>query len=222
MNLAIMIIVNSFLFVNNIFESTDFDEDSDPDDIGFIIKNIIILNTVEMHNVYFKHETVHAVDGSKYLQMFAKYENTYYTEACFELLLTAQPFSNNILSISYVHPHTHLWLKDKPTAGICRKSPFNKLVITNYIDYGDYVPVLMTDLALIHEMGHMFGGVHDDGECYGSVMTAKLVTYKEAHKFYYTFSNCSKYNMMKYLKTSGYCLIPWTTNNHCGNGKLPF
>lgn len=215
-----MMVINTFLFASNIFENSDFDNDGIPDDMGFIITQITVLYSSEFHNLYFKHETVHAVDASKYLFMFTKY-TTSFQDTCLEVLLTAQPFKNNILSVSFVTPYAQLWTIHKVLqGGVCTKGPLNKLIVTHYIDYGDYVPTFISDLALIHELGHAFGSSHDEEVCYGHAMTTKF--YYNMDKNHYVFSKCSLSAILNHLKQFSGCFQTWPEKSHCGNGKLYF
>lgn len=216
-----MSIINSLIFANNIFETSDFDNDGIPDDLGFKIKLITIYTTLESHDKHFKLEKSDPIEATEYLKLFSNY-TMLPKDICVNILLTSQIFKRKHISVSHVLPTSNmksgLSLKKRGGA-LCAKSAVNRMIVTNKIENNYYVPVFITQLALIHELGHIFGATHDSGACNGFVMSPQFQYF--ANVTSYKFSNCSTPHILQHLDECGFCLKKWKTKSHCGNGKIP-
>lgn len=201
--------VQTLLFANSVFMNTDFDKDGHPDDFNFYIKFIEVLTSIEYHNRFFRFSTIHAVRGREYLHMFMKYDK--FHDVCLAVLFTAQPFNHNTLSYGFA-PHSM-----SEDGGICKKNFENALAVTHYLDYADYVPASISEIVMVHELGHSLGAKHDSESCKGYVMGPR-VKFTWSNK-YFTFSDCSKEDMKEHLLEYGTCLEHLSARKICGNGR---
>lgn len=212
-----MSIVHTLLYVNSIFENTDFDDDGIPDNVHFRIKRLSIINTRSRHIKYFHRETVHEMNPDDYLRKFIKYD-LLKEKYCLRILFTTQPFSDNILTYSLNTVNMKLTKNKGKHGGICMKNLWNSLIISNYVDYVDYVPQFLTDHFLAHELGHAFGAMHvDEGKCEGYLMDPKI-NFNDNGKFL-SFSKCSKIEILKFINEYGDCMENVKVTS-CGNGNV--
>lgn len=213
---SISIVLHNVYEANSLFRSTDFNEDGIPDNIGFLVKEIIVDESTKKTFLKFNKKSI---NGNLYLQQFSRYHLL--RNVCLGIAFTAQTFEKNVIGLSY----TPLIINGRIryAGGICERSNsygdyLNSLVITYRNAYnGELLPQMLTELSLSHELGHSFGAPHDLNECYGYLMTAATfhqVTYKN-----FLFSKCSKRNITNTLKYKSFCLIN-TKEPFCGNGLI--
>ncbi|XP_056639760.1 disintegrin and metalloproteinase domain-containing protein 10-like [Diorhabda sublineata] len=202
---------------NSLFRSTDFDNDSYPDNVGFLIKYFAVFQTPDNRNLV-PHYTKQAVDGRFYIKMFSRF--SLINDVCLGIIFTGQSFKNDIVGISY----TAAFLKGfrLPVGGICDKpdtNPYglnlNTLAVSARNQYGRKVPQFIFDLSLCHELGHSFGSDHDSTKnCAGYIMAPH--TPVDQNRKHYIFSSCSKRSILKTMSLKGYCFEDDDTP-YCGN-----
>ncbi|KAJ8960325.1 hypothetical protein NQ318_004059 [Aromia moschata] len=118
---ATLHILNSVEKANSLFRSTDFDEDGVPDNIGFIIKYFIVLQSEnsDMNLLpYFRKEPI---EGTHYINAFSQYRLL--NEVCLGVAFTGFTFKNNVLGISYTAEPANKQFFRYTAGGICER-PF--------------------------------------------------------------------------------------------------
>ncbi|CAH0550179.1 unnamed protein product [Brassicogethes aeneus] len=217
LNSAVNRVKDAILFANNIFRSTDFDDDGIPDNIGFKIRQIIAIQSKKTFNLLPEYKKEH-VQNENFITAFSHYQ--FIGEVCLGILFTSQTFVGNVLGVSYTSsPNAKQF--ELVEGGICEKMFYygkkrtrgsNALLITAP---GGQTNVTL-DLALTHEIGHSFGAMHDFGECSGHIMNP--TTQDGSMDTHYMFSRCSKDRMFSTIISKGFCLTP-EKEPFCGNGK---
>lgn len=220
---SISIVLHNIQEANSLFRSTDFDGDGIPDNIGFLVKYIVI---IESENSNVKNQlpkySKKSIDGNLYLKLLS--HNRMLRNVCLGVAFTGQMFKDNVIGLSYTPLINNNGVTKYP-GGICETQPIygeyqNCLVVT-YTSQprGELLPRIITELSLSHELGHSFGAEHDAKQCHGYIMTSttfQKLTYKN-----FLFSKCSKEKMTVILKYKSYCMYD-TNEPFCGNGKLIF
>lgn len=161
MESAVAQVLNTVDEANTIFRSTDFDSDGEPDNIGFYIKYLIVLNSDKtplnmlptfswrpldgkvyriksIHNLL---STIYNILGRIYTMRFSQY--AILNEVCLGIAFTAQPFQNHILGLSYTAEVDNERTFKVSVGGICdkmlKRQPkinFNTLVISGTFQNG--------------------------------------------------------------------------------------
>lgn len=215
---SISIVLYNLQESNAIFRSTDFDDDGVPNNVGFIIKNIIVIESENGAANNLLRYSKSPISGDEYLQQFSR--NRMLKNVCLGVAFTAQVFKKYVIGLSYTPSVENGIIMYQ--GGICeRPSVFgdhqNCLVIT-YRSYpkSNLLPQTVTELSLAHELGHSFGADHDTGNCYGYLMSGNTfsdLTYKN-----FLFSECSKKKISIILKFKSFCMQN-TNRPFCGNGN---
>nr|CAH7749707.1 unnamed protein product [Callosobruchus chinensis] len=210
--------------VDSIFRSTDFNNDGVPDNIGFKVRYMAVLESEysPVNNIPPYVST--PIAGQEYLIKFTGYEIL--KEVCLGVAFTAQSFQNNTLGVSFT-ALTPVLAEDVfriPVGGICDRSTFtdptahlNALVISSKLPSGKLVPPSVSSLSLAHELGHSFGALHDTKNCVGFLMGSHAPEKGERQN--YMFSECSKPQVVQTILNQGYCLED-SEGPFCGNGII--
>ncbi|KAJ8985940.1 hypothetical protein NQ317_010697, partial [Molorchus minor] len=218
---ATLHVLNSVERANSLFRSTDFDEDGFPDNLGLIIKNLIVLQSEKSPMNLLPRYTGYPIDGALYINMFSQYKLL--NDVCLGVAFTGQTFKNNVLGISYTAEPTDKTYFKYSIGGICDR-PFkhqkgmnlNTLAIAPVLENGNIVPQHIFDLSLAHELGHSFGSDHDVTEpCIGYLMSSHTPSDSQRKRF--IFSSCSKRSIMKTIISKGHCFQKYM-DPFCGNG----
>ncbi|XP_066145815.1 disintegrin and metalloproteinase domain-containing protein 10-like [Euwallacea fornicatus] len=201
---------------NSIFRITDFDEDGEPDNIGFYVKKLVIIRDDQQVDFLPKYNpgTLRITD---YLVQFMKYEEL--KNHCLGIAFTAQKFEKNALGASYTPDSTSLF----PTSGVCEPhitgfGTLNGLVITASTIKTPLVNQIIFEVTIAHELGHSFGSAHDStAKCLGYIMAPKSFQDYNSNRSHLMFSRCSREHIIRTLTTKGGCFEPVNTP-FCGNG----
>ena len=138
--------------VNNIFSSTDFDNDGNIDSIGFLIRRIEIrLATTPGYRYGASNIAV-----TDFLDIWSQ-EN--HDAFCLAMLLTYRDFSGGVLGLA--------WVAEPPggnRGGICEtrltlsvgQRNLNSAIVT-FLNFGNRQPRPVTIITMAHEFGHNFG-----------------------------------------------------------------
>lgn len=214
---SISIVLHNIQESNSLFRSTDFDSDGTPDNIGFIVKYIVIIEFEKSLIYQLPKYSKISLDGNLYLRQFSRFRML--KNVCLGVAFTGQTFKQNVIGLSYT-PIIRNGILRYP-GGICEKQAIfgdyqNCLVITYRSEpKGEILPQIITELSLSHELGHSFGADHDVKECHGYIMTSttfQKLTYKN-----FLFSKCSKETISSMLKHKSFCMVN-THKPFCGNG----
>ncbi|XP_044747590.1 disintegrin and metalloproteinase domain-containing protein 10-like isoform X2 [Coccinella septempunctata] len=208
--------------VNSVFRSTDFDGDGTPDNIGFIIKYLVIIENEDSPFNYIPMYTDQPVSPRFYLAHFAQY--LILREVCLGILFTAQPFQENVLGVSY-SAISETDISNDIIGGICQR-PFTSYMLSlnavavSYIStQGLQLPQATLDTCLIHELGHAFGCRHDrksdPGYSEEYIMSSHTLPGTSAKNF--QFSPMSKKHLVMTVPKKGHCLLK-SIEPFCGNG----
>ncbi|KAL3288910.1 hypothetical protein HHI36_003355 [Cryptolaemus montrouzieri] len=191
--------------VNSVFRSTDFDEDGNPDNIGFIVKYLVIIESEDSPTII-----CHLI-----LQNL---------EVCLGVLFTAQSFQESVLGVSY-SAVSEADASNEIIGGICQR-PFTSYMLSlnavavSYISMqGVHLPQSTLDTCLTHELGHAFGCRHDRKSDPGYneeyLMSSHTLSGTSAKNF--QFSSMSKKHLVMTVPRKGHCLLK-STESFCGNG----
>ncbi|VEN46178.1 unnamed protein product [Callosobruchus maculatus] len=210
--------------VDSIFRSTDFNNDGVPDNIGFRVKYMAVLESESSPENIIPQYVSSPIAGQEYLVKFTGYEIL--KEVCLGVAFTAQPFHNNTLGVSYtaLSPVLDEDVFRLPVGGLCDRSTLtdptahlNALVISSKLPNGKTVPASVSCLSLAHELGHSFGALHDTQNCVGFLMGSHTPEKEERQN--YRFSECSKPQVVQTILNQGYCLED-SEGAFCGNGII--
>ncbi|KAL1509124.1 hypothetical protein ABEB36_003913 [Hypothenemus hampei] len=202
---------------NVIFRSTDFDGDNHPDNIGFYVKELLVITDEESSKHFIPKYTEKLINVADYLVQFMKFEKL--KNYCLGIAFTAQKFQKGTLGASYTPDSTSL----EPTSGIC--DPYtsgvgnmNNLVITASTTKTPLVNQVILEVTITHELAHSFGSLHDtSANCLGHIMSPKSYEDYYGNESYLTFSKCSREHILRTLVMKGNCFEP-VQKPFCGNG----
>ncbi|XP_045475366.1 disintegrin and metalloproteinase domain-containing protein 10-like isoform X2 [Harmonia axyridis] len=219
---AVAQVMLSINVVNSVFRSTDFDGDGTPDNIGFIIKYLVVIQNEDSPYNYIPLYSEDPVSPRFYLAHFAQY--LILREVCLGILFTAQSFQDNVLGVSYSAVSEND-ISNEIIGGICQR-PFTSYMLSlnavavSYIStQGLYLPQGTIDTCLTHELGHAFGCRHDRKSDPGYneeyIMSSHTLPGTNVKNF--QFSPMSKKHLVMTVPKKGHCMLK-STEAFCGNG----
>ena len=212
-----------------VFRLTDFDNDTQGDNIGFAISDVRIYETVDASG-YLLRDT--RLDSTSVLVAFSKYN---FDDYCLGMLFTFRDFSRGVIGLAWTSGSGDSTI----TGGICHRrmhlSPgidisrdfynFNTLLVSQ-LSNGQILHRKTIAATVTHELGHAFGAVHDDtNNVCGSKQTetfGNFIMFSKAPKpdymllNNYRFSDCSRTSITATLNRWRGCLntFPFPV---CGN-----
>ncbi|XP_067137690.1 disintegrin and metalloproteinase domain-containing protein 10-like [Centruroides vittatus] len=142
--------------VNSIYRATDFDQDGRSDNISFLIKRIKVHTMEALKDPDYRFPGNYGVE--KFLELFSEED---YDAFCLAYMFTYRDFEGGTLGLA--------WTGDlKNAGGVCEKNghyrgslkSLNTGIVT-LLNYGKYVPPIVSHVTLAHEIGHNFGSPHD-------------------------------------------------------------
>ncbi|XP_074036904.1 disintegrin and metalloproteinase domain-containing protein 10 homolog isoform X2 [Leptinotarsa decemlineata] len=219
MDSAVKYVLFSIDEANSLFRSTDFDDDGYPDNIGLLIKYLVIIQSEKSPMNLLPKYSKKAMDVKYYLKMFSRYNLL--SEVCLGVAFTGQTFKNDIIGVSYSAVPVNRKYFQLSIGGICDRPLMNQLsvnlntlVVSAASENGTPIPQYMFHLSLTHELGHSFGSDHDKtNECEGHLMTDH--TPKNLERKHFVFSPCSKRMILETIVTKGHCLQDYD-ESYCG------
>lgn len=205
---------------DRVFRLTDFNGDSFPDNIGFILKRLFIYKTEDAKNYLLKTVTT---DSNQDLTLFSRYDHSGF---CLGVLFTHRDYDKGIIGLAYKGSSSIYGL----SGGICSKPFFNKksgehfyhnsLLLTS-LNHGSVLPQRVVSATLAHEIGHSFGASHDKSEeCVNHpngkyLMHATSSDTNEPNNF--KFSPCSIGNMNPVILNKRKLCFTIIQEKRCGN-----
>ena len=204
------------------FRRVDFNSDNVADDIGFVIKDVLIYTQEKTPG----YRIGTSNNANEVLNKFAYYN---FSGSCLGVLFTHREFEKEVLGLAFTasasahgSPGGLCYAKRHHVAGGWKS--LNTLIVTSG-NYLVHLPWRTVALTLTHELGHSFGSQHDAGEeclpggTYGMyLMHASATDYRKPNS--YIFSPCSIREMSPVVHNKGSCLKVYTTNTYCGNFLL--
>ena len=197
----------------------DFNSDNVADNIGVVIKEIIIYTNESLEKErlgYYNHNSKHT------LQAFSKFD---FRESCLGVLFTHHTFDNNVVGLAYMGMSSRF----AAPGGLCQKRKrfkkqllcLNSLFVSDKNSHGQ-LSSLDLALTLTHEIGHAFGAPHDnEAECVsGGIFGMYLMhpTNMVADRPHSSvFSSCSILKMGPVIDSKGWCLKAYEADTYCGN-----
>ncbi|XP_054721381.1 disintegrin and metalloproteinase domain-containing protein 10-like [Uloborus diversus] len=142
--------------VNGIYRNADFDQDGRPDNVSFLIKRIKVHTLEALKDPGYRFQGNYGVE--KFLELFSEED---YDAFCLAYMFTYRDFEGGTLGLA--------WTGDLRNAGgVCEKNghyrgslkSLNTGIVT-LLNYGKYVPPVVSHVTLAHEIGHNFGSPHD-------------------------------------------------------------
>ena len=203
------------------FRRVDFNFDTVADNIGFMIKDVLIYTKKNAPG----YRLSESLDPNVVLDNFAHYN---FSGSCLGVLFTHREFYKGVIGLAYTGSSTTLG----PPGGLCYPRMqhssgwkwLNSLLLTSR-NYLLRIPWSTVALTLTHELGHSFGARHDtSAEClpggkYGMyLMHASATDFTKPNS--YTFSPCSIRQMGPVVQNKGFCLKTYDTDEYCGNYLL--
>ncbi|XP_064463743.1 disintegrin and metalloproteinase domain-containing protein 10-like isoform X2 [Ornithodoros turicata] len=199
--------------LNEVFGSTNFDG---IEDISFIVQRIKINDSTSCLGSKSKNNPFCsiAVDSAHMLHL-ASLGN--YDDFCLSYIWTYRDFADGVLGLAWIA---------KPefgSGGLCEKNRASvdiepgtgtyqdyalslNVGIVTFLNYNSFVPQIISELSMCHEVGHSFGAPHDDGPaCVPGGFNGNYLMYSSATtgllKNNAIFSPCSVRNISRILQT---------------------
>ncbi|GAB6026729.1 hypothetical protein CHUAL_013236 [Chamberlinius hualienensis] len=183
-------IQSCLLEVDRIFSNSDFNGDTVPDEIGFILNSLELYEEGRLIDTFSNNSFT-----SEELLILAKFRGSF-DDDCARIVLTHQAINANY---------------SLKSASIC--DPNNNVILIPLISKnGVKLPVSSTSKLIARQLGYLFGSEDDDfakdPECFNNkkyIMSGELVTDETVSNF--SFSPCSLRSIGQHLKLNGGCLI---------------
>lgn len=244
--IAIYSVMKSIETADAIFRSTDFMRKGSPNNVGFQILNVTLFKesaTSPLPEFYpYKRESGTTVD--LFDDVINKHDYLPFREeqAHLNILYTGQAFQGGTVGIAFSASAEVLHDLDSNSStgkfmlkpGLCaqlsstggdlpsfntRLNEFNSLLVTSHNGYMSSLTQLHLDLTLTHELGHIFGSLHDrSSRCgKGYLMSDRVGKWVDSNM--YKFSRCSRYQINRVLadRHTGCLSLPSQSKSICGN-----
>ncbi|EDV28540.1 uncharacterized protein TRIADDRAFT_51549 [Trichoplax adhaerens] len=225
--------------VNHLYRRTDFDQDGKADGIGIAIKNLTFGLSDELIGINLNSTTI-STTVTTTSNILSKINNPVeffnrltvaknYSDSCLALYLTGQKFDKDVLGMANSG--------FKANEGICTGYYINQdhhvassnVAVVSINDRNHVIPFATREIAIAHEIGHLFGSLHDTNGSSCSpnnhqgnyVMYEKLVDGSKRNNFH--FSTCSRSEIKQNLILKIDQLRPCLTQAYyplCGNGII--
>ncbi|KAI6191431.1 hypothetical protein M3Y97_00227500 [Aphelenchoides bicaudatus] len=224
-------LVNMIERVNAIFTAVDWGLSSSGKrfiNMGFTIKEMKILDRPSdvpgHYNSEFTTNSNKHFSAMDVLKAFSSEEGT--PSACLTILLSGKVFDMSILGMANI--------AKSGSSGICAKTQADGIYwntgIVTVQRRTDLMITRVVDLVFAHEMGHLWGAVHDDlndPECRETEESnnGRFIMHESSNSGYdnnnYKFSRCSIQSIYRLLyDVSDSCFVNEQTEALCGNGIL--
>ena len=204
-------------FADTHFRRADFDSDGRPDNIGFVLTNLQILEP---------DAEIERLDNSE--SILKKFIRFPMPKFCVNVLFMNKWMADNILGLAYAPKYDSLGERKKP-GGMC--FPFyhadtrqNSVMVTELTAEGRMARRHVA-ITLMHELGHSFGALHDDlKRCHRQRGFGNFLMYTSTEDMYgptvLTFSTCSKVLVRRVLQHQSVCLVEARRYEKCGDYSL--
>ncbi|XP_064602315.1 disintegrin and metalloproteinase domain-containing protein 10-like [Liolophura sinensis] len=210
---------------DSIFRSTDFSGDGTSDNLGFVIRDIVIYTDDSVVG-YKLGDT--SLSVGQYLETFSEYD---FSRFCLAMAFTYRHFNRGVVGLAYVASSSKYYYP----GGICEQRVYlmtkqkeyslNSALVTLGA-HGARLPRAKSIITVTHELGHNFGSSHDlksDKVCAPGGRQGNFLMYPYSQEGtkpnHLMFSPCSLASINPVLAKKGYCLIAHS-GPVCGNGLL--
>eukprot|EP00117_Sycon_ciliatum_P034793 scpid45872/ scgid6068/ Disintegrin and metalloproteinase domain-containing protein 10; CDw156; Kuzbanian protein homolog; Mammalian disintegrin-metalloprotease len=193
---------------------TDFDFDGLPDQLGIAMSRITIFTPENEKSPDYLFPS--SVLEPHKLLMQAQHMDL--KDVCIGVVFTSRDLTKSNLGIAFQ--------ASSVLGGICSNAgPVYNVMIVAFVSNGRRLSPLLTEVTLMHELGHAMGASHDTSACHDSddpsgyyIMYAKSTPgYMRNNRM---FSSCSRHqiaNVMRHRADIQRCL-KHVNQSYCGNG----
>ena len=213
-------VVHAVTLSDTVFRNIDFDSNGVSDNLGFVIKEIVIFENDTSPDYYLTQSTV----AKDVLMGLSRYNLSNY---CLGVLMTYRDLEDDVIGLAWTASSSKL---GQP-GGVCQKRlysyktsrSFNSLLLSP-LNAGTVLPRRMFALTMAHELGHSFGSHHDDstdelcspGGVYGTYLMSEIASqYLKPDNN--AFSPCSILAMGPVVANKMSCLKTYDIHSLCGN-----
>ncbi|XP_064463786.1 disintegrin and metalloproteinase domain-containing protein 10-like [Ornithodoros turicata] len=192
--------------VNRIFRSTNF---NGIEDISFVVQNIKINDTSDCVGAKSRRNPfcTLSIDVSRLLSLAATINHDGY---CVSQLWTYRDFADGVMGLAWV---AKVYKGPFTSGGICERYAQSVMKtssgvhvtetlqslntgVVSFLNYNYFVPLLLSEITVSHELGHSFGASHDsETECAQEGTDGQYIMFASAtrgdKKNNHAFSPCS-------------------------------